>query len=61
MDFQVRSEETGIRYFPTLKQAYEDAHTDTTVWKISFDTKNGERVRLVRHDGHFVYQPIELL
>lgn len=44
---QVRSEETGIRYFRTVAQAFDYAAKDTTVWKVSFEA-GSERVRFVR-------------
>jgi len=45
---QVRSEETGLRYFRTVAQAFKYAEEDKTVWKVSFEAASGERVRLVR-------------
>jgi hypothetical protein len=45
---QVRSEETGLRYFRTVVQAFKYAEEDRSVWKVSFETAAGERVRFVR-------------
>jgi hypothetical protein len=49
MDIQTRSEETGLRTFSTLVNAFTHAKEDLTVWKISFEVPSGERVRLVRN------------
>jgi len=60
-EVQVRSEKTGIRTFPTIKEAFDFAETNFDVWKISFDAANGERVRLVRFGvsaNTFLYEPI---
>lgn len=48
MEFQTRSEETGLAFFSTLKEAFDHAKADTSVWKIGFHLPNGESVRLVR-------------
>lgn len=47
MEFQTRSEETGLRFFSSLKDAMEAAEKDSTIWKISFSVGE-ERVRLVK-------------
>jgi hypothetical protein len=62
MEVQVRSEETGIKTFPTVKEAMDYAEKDDTVWKVSFSISTGERVRLTRYDGHspFEYEPMEI-
>lgn len=62
MKFQTRSEENGLTYFSTLKEAIEAWKNDPSVWKISFVLETGERVRLV-YDIDFdkwVYEPIKL-
>lgn len=49
---QTRSEQTGVREFPTMAQAMAHATKDTTVWKISFlvgEEGEKEAIRLVRH------------
>lgn len=57
--FQTRSEDNGFQYFPTLKQALENAEKDETVWKISFSTQSGERVRLILSiDGDWVFEAL---
>lgn len=50
MQFQTRSEENGLNYFSTLNDALLAAACDNSVWKISFQLENGERVRLVRYE-----------
>lgn len=52
---QVRSEETGLQYFDSLDQALAYANKDKTVWKISFNDANGDRVRLVTRDNGFTW------
>jgi len=47
IEVESRSEETGLRFHNSIKQAFERAEKDQTVWKISFSA-GGERVRLVK-------------
>ena len=59
MIFQTRSEENGIKEFNTFDAALGEATQDKTVWKISFTIpKTNERIRLVRKDFDWVYEPI---
>lgn len=46
--FQTRSEATGIQYFEHIRRALDAAEKDPTIWKISFSTPNGDRIRLNR-------------
>lgn len=56
--FQTRSEETGIKFFPTFKEALEETKKDSTIWKISFTLETGERIRLVYTQIGWVYEPL---
>lgn len=61
---QTRSEDSGLEEFATLKEAFDRAEEDKSIWKISFTISSGERVRLVREwDQYFkdiwVYEPID--
>ena len=57
--FALRSEESGTTYADTLSEAIELADLDETIWKISFNAANGERVRLVRSiSDDWCYEPI---
>jgi len=59
---QTRSEEHGLLYFLTVFEAMEHAAADLTVWKISFETIKGERIRLVKDieaNNMWGYEPIE--
>ena len=47
---QVRSEETGIREYPTVLEAFNAAEDDKTIWKISFSLGE-ERVRFIRDEN----------
>lgn len=58
--FQTRRDSGELRYFATLREAMADA-ADESVWKVSFDAVSGERVRLVRHDQGWVYEPLPTL
>lgn len=49
IEFQTRSEENGLQFFSSLKDALNTAEKDQSIWKISFSLPNGERVRLVSH------------
>ncbi len=48
--FQTRSERTGLRLFNTLKEAHAAALEDPSIWKISYTTDLGRRIRLVKND-----------
>lgn len=56
--FQVRSEETGLNNFATLDEALQAADRDRTIWKISFAAPSGERVRLIKENGEWLFRPI---
>lgn len=55
---QTRDEEGHLEYWPTLKAAFEMAYRNQAIWKVSFNTANGERIRLIRMGEHWVYDPI---
>ena len=62
---QTRSEEHGLKHFPTLGEAFAEAVHDPTVWKLSISLPTGERVRLIRkwvsivpNDYEWVYESI---
>jgi hypothetical protein len=46
-EVQTRSEETGLKFHKTIREALDYAEKDKTVWKISFSSGK-ERVRLVK-------------
>lgn len=48
MAIQTRSEETGLRFFETLEEAFAYIKEDDTVWKMSIRFPNGESLRLVK-------------
>ena len=66
MNFQTRSETTGLNYFNTLAEALKAAEKDDTIWKISFSISENrgasaiyysvppERVVLESVDGKWV-------
>jgi hypothetical protein len=60
MDFQTRSEETGMMYHHSFVDAMNAAKKDPTIWKISFSIQTGERIRLVKSmmSNQWIYQPI---
>ena len=60
MEIQVRSDETGMRYFETFKEAFEYAEKDKTVWKISWWDTDKVKVRMIRHGDFWNYEPIVL-
>jgi hypothetical protein len=55
---QVRMESGDIRSFPTLEDAFVFAQEFTSAWKISFNAETGERVRLIREDGQWIYENV---
>ena len=52
MKIQTRSEKTGLCFHNTLQNALDAAKKDHSIWKISFSLQNGERVRMIRNNGH---------
>lgn len=59
VEIQTRSEDLGLGFHETAKAAFKFAETEPTVWKISFDLPNGERVRFVRtDDGNWKYEDL---
>jgi len=48
MIVQTRSEKNGLMEFPTVSDAMKAEESDPSIWKISFELPNGERVRLVK-------------
>lgn len=56
---QTRDEEGSLRYFATIEDALAYARKEPSVWKISFDSVTGERVRLVIGEYcEWMYEPI---
>ena len=59
MVFQTRSETNGILEFVSFDAALGEALKDKTVWKISFTIpETNERIRLVRSELGWLYEPI---
>lgn len=56
---QTRSEINGLMQYNSFKAAYQAAKEDNTIWKISFNFPNGERVRLIREGDKFVVALLE--
>lgn len=58
---KTRSEVNGIANYKTMELALDAARKDNTIWKISFDAKDGFRVRLVSHtqkNNEWIFEPI---
>lgn len=49
---QTRSESTGLKEHTNLIAAFDYAKNDNSVWKISFNTEDGTRIRLVRYSNN---------
>ena len=60
MEVQTRSETSnpGLLFHDTFQAAMLHAISDPTVWKVSFSVESGERIRLIREDGNWVYESI---
>lgn len=56
-EVQTRSEETGLRYFKTIAEAFDHSEKDKTVWKITLFWQ-GEVVRLAKEGNRWVYTDI---
>lgn len=56
---QTRNEHGEILRHASVNDAMLHAREDPSVWKISFDAANGERIRLVQKGrGTWVYEPL---
>ena len=55
---QVRFNNGSLAVYETLADAFRAAEEDEEIWKISFDGKSGERVRLIRTEGGWLYEDI---
>lgn len=61
MSFQTRSEENGLEWYDTLREAINAATKDGSIWKISFQSISGERIRLVRSSTPDAEFPVFIL
>jgi len=48
-EYQTRTHDGELKFFPKLSEAFEYALANKAVWKISWTQVNGERARFVRH------------
>jgi len=55
MEIKTISYQYGLKYFQSLKEAFEAADKDIYIYNISFALDN-ERVQLVRQDDQWVYK-----
>lgn len=53
---QTRSESTGIREFDTLEDAFAEAASDDTIWKVSWTDDDGKDHRMVWNDKASVWE-----
>lgn len=58
MEVQTRSETNGMRQFDTVKEAFDHANEDLTVWKVSFTVTHGEECSETYEEARFVRCPI---
>ena len=59
MNYQTRSEETGLKFFRTKEEAFAYASIDSTVWKISWNHSLSDSVRMVKQsDGTWKQQSL---
>ncbi len=58
--YQTRSEEKGTREWNTFKEAMNYARTYQDVWKVSWTTSDGARIRLIyaEDDNVWIYSPM---
>ena len=56
---QTRSEKNGLQFHETVNAAFLAAEKDETIWKISFQSESGERVRMIRRGNNFFYESLE--
>ena len=58
MEYQTRDHDGECRVFPSFKEAIEYAESNPDVWKVSFTTPEGDRIRLVETSDGWTYDPI---
>jgi hypothetical protein len=56
--FQTRSEQTGIQTYKTFMDAMQATRDDKTIWKISFDLCDGDRIRLIKTEDGWIYENV---
>jgi hypothetical protein len=54
--YQTRDEAGNLEYFTTFEKALTHARDNKSVWKISWTTQGGERIRLIREGDRFFYE-----
>ena len=59
MEVQTRNANGELKFFPTVKEAFDYADEHSDVWKVSFDGTRFVRIEAV--DGRWVwdYQPMD--
>ena len=55
---QTRNEAGELTYHISVPSAMRMAEIDRTIWKISWTQFSGERIRLAKKDGDWVYEPL---
>lgn len=57
---QTRSDGGELLLFDDIRAALAHAERDRTVWKISFNAANGDRIRLIRYGVGWMLELLEL-
>jgi hypothetical protein len=47
---QLRHHDGTLEYTDDLKQAFQEFHEKNSIWKISWKSPNGKRIRIVKND-----------
>lgn len=58
MKYQTRNQSGEIREYNHFFEALEASRNDKSIWKISFVTENGDRIRLIRENNQWIYEDI---
>jgi len=46
---QTRDEHGGLNYFLSLHEAFEEIEKDKSIWKVSYESTDGQMVRMIRN------------
>ena len=59
MNVQTRNHSGELKFFSTVKEAFDYAEENSSVWKVSFDEARFVRVETVDGKWAWAYQPMD--
>ena len=58
MEVQTRSNDGTLKFFETVKEAFEYAKENSDIWKVSFDGNRFVRIETVDGKWAWAYRPL---